>query len=373
MSVATIVLRRDETGLALEAEALLSALPLPIFAVDESGTLRFVNAAAEQFFALSAAALTGVRLADIIPDDSPLLGLIDQARSGDSTVSGYDITLESPRIGNRSISVDLAPLAEAPGCVVACLQERSITRKMDLRLNQRGAARSIMSMAAMLSHEIKNPLAGIRGAAQLLEREAQPQDLELTRLIRDETDRIVALVDRMDMFSDGLHIERRPVNIHEVLEHVRRVAEASFARHCRISEVYDPSLPPVDGNRDLLIQVFMNLVKNAAEAVQDREGVIVLSTRYQHGVRLMVPGTETRMHLPLLVTVQDDGPGIPEHLRPTLFDPFVTTKPGGKGLGLALVAKIVDDLGGMVNFASEPRRTVFSVVLPVAPIGEGTP
>jgi two-component system nitrogen regulation sensor histidine kinase GlnL len=373
MGVTALSRWRGESGLALDAEALLSALPLPIFAVDDGGIVRFVNAAAEQFFALSAAALVGVRLCDIIPPDSPLLGLIDQARSGGSTVSGYDISLESPRTGNRSISVDLAPLAEAPGCVVACLQERSITRKMDLRLNQRGAARSIMSMAAMLSHEIKNPLAGIRGAAQLLEREAQPQDIELTRLIRDETDRIVALVDRMDMFSDGLHIERQPVNIHEVLEHVRRVAEASFARHCRISEVYDPSLPPVDGNRDLLIQVFMNLVKNAAEAAPERESVITLSTRYQHGVRLMLPGTETRVHLPLLVTVQDDGPGIPEHLRPTLFDPFVSTKPGGKGLGLALVAKIVDDLGGMVNFTSEARRTVFSVMLPVAPLAEPPP
>jgi two-component system nitrogen regulation sensor histidine kinase GlnL len=370
MGVTAISRRRGQAGVAIDAEALLSALPLPVFAVDEDGVVRFVNAAAEQFFALSAGALVGVRLADMIPADSPLLGLIDQARSVGRSLSGYDITLESPRIGSRSVSVDLAPLAEAPGCIVACLQERSITRKMDLRLNQRGAARSIMSMAAMLAHEIKNPLAGIRGAAQLLEREAQPQDVELTRLIRDETDRIVALVDRMDMFSDGLHLERRPVNIHEVLEHVRKVAAASFARHCRIVEVYDPSLPPVDGNRDLLIQVFMNLVKNAAEAMGEREGTIVLSTRYQHGVRLVLPGTETRVHLPLLVTVQDDGPGIPEHLRPTLFDPFVTTKPGGKGLGLALVAKIVDDLGGMVNFASEPRRTVFSVTLPVAPLAE---
>lgn len=372
MGVAAAARRTGKSRVALDAEALLSALPLPIFAVDAQGIVRFVNAAAEQFFALSAGALVGLRLADIIPADSPLLALIEQARTVGSSVSGYDIALESPRIGNRSVSVDLAPVAEAPGYIVGCLQERSITRKMDLRLNQRGAARSIMSMAAMLAHEIKNPLAGIRGAAQLLEREAQPQDLELTRLIRDESDRIVALLDRMDMFSDGLHIERQPVNIHEVLEHVRRVAEASFARHCRISEVYDPSLPPVDGNRDLLIQVFMNLVKNAAEAITGREGTIVLSTRYQHGVRLVLPGTETRVHLPLLVTVEDDGPGIPEHLRPTLFDPFVTTKPGGKGLGLALVAKIVDDLGGIVNFTSEPRRTVFSVMLPVAPRGEAT-
>ncbi|MBX6320198.1 MAG: PAS domain-containing protein [Rhodospirillaceae bacterium] len=356
----------------VDAEAVLSALPQPVFAVDEAGTFRYVNAAAEQFFEASAAALAALRLADFVPPDSPLMALIEQARTGGSSVAGHDIALESPRLRSRTVSVDAAPLGEAPGCVVACLQERSIARKMDLQLNQRGVARSVMAMAAMLAHEIKNPLAGIRGSAQILERDARPEDVELTRLIRDETDRIVALVDRLDMFSDGLAIERGPVNIHEVLEHVRKVAQASFAGHCRISEVYDPSLPPVLGNRDLLVQVFMNLVKNAAEAAPERDGVITLSTRYQHGVRLMLPGTEMRVHLPLVVTVQDNGPGIPEHLKPTLFDPFVTTKPEGKGLGLALVAKIVDDLGGMVSFTSEPRRTVFTVMLPVAS-DEGRP
>jgi two-component system, NtrC family, nitrogen regulation sensor histidine kinase GlnL len=366
MSAQAARIRAPEATPPIEAEAVLAALPLPIFAVDAAGVFCFANAAAEQFFETSAAALAGTRLSDFVPEDSPLMALIDQARAGDSTVAGHDIALESPRIRSRSVSVDVAPLAEAPGCVVACLQERSIARRMDLQLSQRGVARSVMAMAAMLAHEIKNPLAGIRGSAQILERDARAEDVELTRLIRDETDRIVALVDRLDMFADGLAIERHPVNIHEVLEHVRKIARASFASHCRISEVYDPSLPPVLGNRDLLVQVFMNLVKNAAEAAPERDGVIVLSTRYQHGVRLMLPGSDMRVHLPLAVTVTDNGPGIPEHLKPTLFDPFVTTKPGGKGLGLPLVAKIVDDLGGIVSFASEPRRTVFSVLLPVA-------
>jgi two-component system, NtrC family, nitrogen regulation sensor histidine kinase GlnL len=226
-------------------------------------------------------------------------------------------------------------------------------------------------MAAMLAHEVKNPLSGIRGAAQLLEENLGPNDRELTRLICDEADRIVALVNRMEVFSDRRPLDRGPVNIHEVLDRVRLVAQSGFARHVRFIEGYDPSLPPVLGNRDALIQVFLNLVKNAAEAVPAQGGEIQVATSYQHGVRLAVAGTETRLHLPLLVTVTDNGEGIPEDLRPHLFDPFVSTKHHGTGLGLALVAKVIDDHGGVIEFDSQPRRTVFRVCLPMASVENG--
>ena len=152
-----------------------------------------------------------------------------------------------------------------------------------------------------------------------------------------------------------------------MLEHVRRVAENGFARQVRFIEQYDPSLPRVLGNRDQLIQVFLNLVKNAAEATPSENGEILLSTSYQHGVRLAVPGSDSRLSLPLVVSVQDNGPGIPDDLRPHLFDAFVTTKTTGTGLGLALVAKIVNDHGGVIEVDSMPRRTVFKVMLPIAP------
>jgi two-component system nitrogen regulation sensor histidine kinase GlnL len=161
-------------------------------------------------------------------------------------------------------------------------------------------------------------------------------------------------------------VERRSVNIHEVLEHVRRLAMSGVARHARIVESYDPSLPPVWGNRDQLVQVFLNLVKNAAEAVPEAGGVIELATAFQHGVRL-VAGGAGRVHLPLVVSVRDNGPGIDEAIRANLFDPFVTTKRGGSGLGLALVAKLVGDHGGLVECDSRPGRTVFRVHLPVGP------
>ena len=265
------------------------------------------------------------------------------------------------------------PLSEVPGHVVIMLQERTIADKMDRQLAHRGAARSVTALASMLAHEIKNPLSGIRGAAQLLELNASDDDRSLTRLITDEADRIVKLVDRMEVFSDERPVEREAVNIHAVLEHVRTLASSGFARHIRFVEEYDPSLPPVLANRDQLVQVFLNLVKNAAEAIGDSpDGEIQHTTAFPHGVRLMVPGAPVRVSLPLEFCVKDNGPGEPEDLMPHLFDAFVTTKPTGTGLGLALVAKIVGDHGGIIECDSQPRRTTFRVLMPMYRASRGS-
>lgn len=362
------IARGSDTGGSPEAGAVLSALAVPLFVVDADGCLSFVNQAAEQFFASSRTTLIGRPLLDLLPGDSPVVALIHQARTGGHSISESGVTLTSPKIGSHFVSIDAAIMADVPGSVVVSIHERSIARKIDHQLIHRNAARSVTAMAAMLAHEVKNPLSGIRGAAQLLELNAAPDDHQLTRLICEEADRIVALVDRMEMFSDQRPLAREAVNIHVVLEHVRRLAESGFARKLRFIESYDPSLPPVYGNRDLLIQAILNLVKNAAEAAPSEGGEILLSTRYQQGVRLAVPGSGSRVDLPLTLMIQDNGPGIPEDLQPHLFDPFVTTKAGGSGLGLALVAKIVGDHGGVIEFDSAPRRTVFRVMLPMAPM-----
>lgn len=350
-----------------DSAAVLTALSVPLFVVDAGGDISFVNQAAEQFFASSRNSLVGRPLLNLLSEDSPVVGLVQQVRDGGHSVSETGVTLSSPKIGSHFVSIDAAVMTELPGSVVVSIHERSIARKIDHQLVHRNAARSVTAMAAMLAHEVKNPLSGIRGAAQLLEQNADPEDHQLTRLICEEADRIVALVDRMEMFSDQRPLAREAVNIHVVLEHVRRLAESGFARHLRFVETYDPSLPPVYGNRDLLIQAILNLVKNAAEAAPQDGGEITLSTRYQQGVRLAVPGSGARIDLPLTLIVQDNGPGIPEDLQPHLFDPFVTTKSGGSGLGLALVAKIIGDHGGVVEFDSKPRRTAFRVMLPMAP------
>jgi two-component system nitrogen regulation sensor histidine kinase GlnL len=348
-----------------DATAVLAALADPVIVIDRSGEIRLVNPAAEQFFGAGAAALRSTTLAELVAPHSPLLSLVKTVWRVGNTMSEYDIPLEGPRFGGRTVTIQAALAGEAADLLVLTLHERSMVDKVDRQLTHRNAARSITAMAAMLAHEVKNPLSGIRGAAQLLEQDTDEAGRQLTRLICDETDRIVALVDRMEAFSDHRPIERRAVNIHEVLERVRKLAQSGFARHTRFVEEYDPSLPPVHGNRDLLVQVFLNIVKNAAEAVPSAEGEIILTTGYRHGLRLAGPGGEGRRHLPLMVAVTDNGAGIPEDMRPYLFDPFVTTKRNGTGLGLALVAKVIGDHGGVIEFDSQPRRTVFRVFLPV--------
>jgi two-component system, NtrC family, nitrogen regulation sensor histidine kinase GlnL len=352
-----------EHGLA--AAAILGALPDPVIVLDRDERIRFVNPAAEQFLGSGAAALRGGALADLVAPHSPLLSLVDSVRRIGNTISEHDVLLDMPRLGRRLVTIQGALTGEGADMLVLTLHERSMPEKLDRQLIHRNAARSITAMAAMLAHEVKNPLSGIRGAAQLLEQDADSAGRELTRLICAEVDRIVALVDRMDSFSDYRPIEREAVNIHEVLGRVRKAAQSGFARHVRLVEEYDPSLPPVHGNRDLLVQAFLNLVKNAAEALPGSTGEIVLTTAYRFGLRLAGPGGEGRRHLPLMVSVADNGSGIPEDLRPYLFDPFVTSKRNGTGLGLALVAKVIGDHGGVIEFDSQPTRTVFRVFLPV--------
>lgn len=360
-------------GAPMEPLAMLNALPSPILTIDSADRIYFLNQAAELFFQISTPVIRQQHLSELIPADSPIFSLIQQARISGNSVAEYGFTLSTPRTGSRFLVVEVAPSPDGSDHVVLYLQEQSIARKMGQQLSHRNAGRSVTAMAMMLAHEVKNPLSGIRGAAQLLEQGASPEDRELTRLICDETDRITALVNSMDVFAENLPMSREPVNIHLVLNHVRKVIESGAGRDVRIVEHYDPSLPPVFGNRDLLVQMFLNLAKNACEVVPAEGGEVVLSTSYQHGVRLTVPGTSSTVHLPLVVAIRDNGPGVPEDLRAHLFDPFVTSKPTGKGLGLALVAKVVGDHGGVIEFDTEPRRTVFRVMLPMYQDHQNTP
>jgi two-component system nitrogen regulation sensor histidine kinase GlnL len=345
---------------------LFDAVPFALLTLDAGDHVIAANHAAEQLLGAGRTLLQGKPLSDYIAADSPVFTLIAEARNGSIAVAEPDLSLSGPRLQAAHVAIDAAPIAEQPGHVVLIVKDRSIERRLSRQSLSRDASRSAKAMAAMLAHEVKNPLSGIRGAAQLLEKRLDNDGRVLTNLICDETDRIVGLVNRMEMLGDERPAPMGPVNVHEVLNHVRRLAAAGFARHVSFREEYDPSLPPVWGNRDQLVQVFLNLVKNAAEACPEHGGAIVMATQFVPGLRLGDRFSGPRPRLALTVRIQDNGAGIPAHIRDGLFDPFVTGKVGGKGLGLSLAAKIIAEHDGVIEFESQPRRTIFSISLPLA-------
>jgi len=344
------------------------ALPHPLLLVDGHGRITDANPAAESFFAMGLPFLRRSSVDRICGPNSALADVIAQSRDAGASFNIYRVDLGGPRQpGERLVDIHAGPMPDDPSVTIVMLQERTIADKFSRQMNHIGALRSVSGLSAMLAHEIKNPLSGIRGAAQLLDSVVGDQDRILTQLIRDETDRIVKLVDRFEMFSDGRKPQMEPFNIHAALDHVRTLARSGFAGRIRIVEDYDPSLPPVLGNRDQMIQVLLNLVKNAAEAIgpNAQDGEIQLSTAYRPGVRMAAQGSGERVRLPLELCVRDNGPGVPDDIRQHLFDPFVTTKASGNGLGLALVAKVVGEHGGIVECESAPKRTTFRLLLPL--------
>jgi two-component system nitrogen regulation sensor histidine kinase GlnL len=347
----------------------MEALPCPVIVVDAEQAITYANGAAEYFFAASQSMLKRLRLGDVVPFSSPLIGLLGQVRQENVRINEYAVHVGTPRTGGeRLVDVQAVPVPDEPGTILLVLLERAAAERLDRQLTHRKSARSVSGLASMLAHEIKNPLSGIRGAAQLIEPALPAEDREFTRLICAETDRIRDLLDQMEVFSDDRPPQLGPVNLHAVLDHVEQLARAGFARGVAIRQDYDPSLPFAQGNRDQLVQVFLNLAKNAAEAIEEgaSQGEIVFQTAFRPGIRMGVPGSPERISLPLEVCVHDTGAGIHDDILPHLFDPFVTSKSNGKGLGLALVAKIIRDHGGMIDCRSASRRTTFRVLLPMA-------
>lgn len=355
-----------KTG-AFDPANILASLPNPVFVVDGDDQFIYLNNAAEMFFQSSQVILIDTPLWTLIPADSALFSMLARARSQQVSVADQGVELAGPRLGLKLVNVQISPFTErghVEGRLLVTIQERALAERLRGQSIFHGAARSISAMAALLAHEVKNPLAGIKGAAQLLQADLGPEDCDLTKMIVEETDRVAALLDRMEGFAGGASMIFGPVNIHEILDHCLTVTSASFGAHLKVSRSYDPSLPPMEGHRDLLIQTFINIIKNASE-VTDKKGELSINTSYSRGRRLSIGSPRTQLHVPIQVEVIDNGPGIPTEIRDHIFDPFVSAKTGGSGLGLAMVASVVADHGGMVEVDSSVGRTTFRLNFPM--------
>jgi two-component system nitrogen regulation sensor histidine kinase GlnL len=348
----------------IDLSAVWNAFPYPTFVVDRDDEILSANTAAEIFAGVSIRAMRGKPISHYASEHSALMDLLRQVRREDVSFAQHNVDVAWLDAPPRTSSLHAAPIHDVPGQVLIQIHPKGIADKMDRSLTHRSAARTVTGMAAMLAHEIKNPLAGISGAAQLLEMNLDEEDHELTQLIQEETKRIEKLLQRVEQFGDIRPAARSQVNIHDVINRAKMSAEAGFAKHVRFIEVYDPSLPPTLGDADQLIQVMLNLIKNAAEATSEVGGQITLRTAYKPGVTIALPGGG-RESLPLHVTVSDNGKGVPEDLQRDLFEPFVSSKAAGTGLGLALVSKIMADHGGVVEFDSDPGWTTFRLLLPL--------
>lgn len=346
-------------------EAVWNALPTPAFLITAEGDVAQINPAAETLVGASDRQVSGKPLERYAGTGSRLVDVVRQARDKGVSVVQYDVECGWSNRQFRLGMLQANPVGHAGGQVLVLMSNRSLAEKFDRSFDARSAARSVSGMAAMLAHEIRNPLAGIKGAAQLLSMQAgSAEDQELTDLIEAEAQRIGELVSRVERFGDVGPLVRQSVNIHDVLHRAVVAARSGFASHARISEEYDPSLPPTSGDPNQLMQVFQNILKNAAEAIPPVGGTIMLRTAYRPGVRLTMPGGKGTA-LPLEIVVTDNGGGIPMDLIGDIFDPFVTTKVNGTGLGLSLVSKVLADHGGAVDCESVEGRTVFTLRLPV--------
>ncbi len=331
----------------------LNALPSAILALNAALEVEFVNPTAENFFGFSASQASGKQLSALPGFDAELCALCARSMSEGEGMSLFERTIPLPQ-NHRIATVHLTPLYDsekkaATQLLITIEKADGLDRVAASEWKQE-ATRTAGVMAAMLAHEVKNPLSGIRGAAQLLRDEVPAEHQPLTDLICLEVDRVRDLLAQVEVFAGGVPGQLQPVNIHEVLQYVISIAKTGFAAHVTFRELYDPSLPLVLSHRDLLVQLFLNVIKNSAEAIANvKDATITLTTAYRSGYRYKLGKSEERVSLPIMVSIEDNGAGIPEDMRNRLFEPFISSKEEGRGLGLAIVAKIASDLGAVVE------------------------
>ncbi|MES2667301.1 MAG: ATP-binding protein [Pseudomonadota bacterium] len=344
-----------------------ASLPLAALLIDAEGRIAEANPAAETFMNASIRSMRGQPAFDRLHINAEMDDALARARANQSALNINDVDVTPGDRAPVQCTIHVAPMHDNPGMIMLLISPREIADRLGRSMNVKSAARSAIGMAEMLAHEIKNPLAGISGAAQLISMNAGPEDRELTELIVEETRRIVKLLEQVEQFGNIRPPDRKPVNIHDALDRARKSALVGFAAHMTIVEDYDPSLPPTHADMDQLMQVFLNLIKNAAEASKGKPGTIRLHTFYDLSLRLRRADGAAAATMPLQIEIIDDGPGILPEIAAEIFEPFVSGRENGTGLGLALVSKIISDHEGWISVDSVPGRTVFRVSLPMAP------
>ena len=346
--------------------AIWASLPVPAFLIDAHDRISDVNSAGEGFLNASRKAALGMPVWDQIAVDAPIEGAFTRARDSNSPLFVNDIDVGTGSRAPLQCALQIAPLLDHPGTMIMMISPRELAGHMTHSHSVKSAAQSAIGMAEMLAHEIKNPLAGITGAAQLIAMNLAPEDLELTDLIVEESRRIVKLLEQVEQFGNLSAPDFQAVNLHDVLDRARRSALLGFGAHMTIVEDYDPSLPLALGDPDQLLQVILNLLRNASQVADPKGGTIRLRSYFEHSFRLR-RSDGTGQSLPLQIEVIDDGPGVPDRIRDDVFDPFVSGRENGTGLGLALVSKIMSEHQGWISVTSVPGRTTFRLSLPVAP------
>lgn len=356
------------------SSAIWSALPLPAVLIENRDGIETIvdaNPAFELFVSASATILKGVPLRTRLTGDGQLVDSIVRAREQGSPVFINDLPVRGRDGARTQCTVQIAPMGETGDLVLVLVSPQEIAGRLGRTKAVKAAAKSAIGMSEMLAHEIKNPLAGIAGAAQLLSMGLNDEDRALTDLIVAETRRIVKLLEQVEQFGDQRAPDLHPVNLHDVLERAKRLAELGFGSHMRLIDDYDPSLPEALIDQDQVLQVFQNLFKNAAQA-QPNGGTIRIRTYFERGLQIRAKdGVSTS--LPLHVEVIDDGPGLPPAIADNVFEPFVSGRENGTGLGLALVSKIIAAHNGWIEVESAPGKTVFRVSLPMAPSPNARP
>jgi two-component system nitrogen regulation sensor histidine kinase GlnL len=340
----------------------LDGLATAVILVSHDGVVRYANPAAQNLFKTSSKNLVGHALKEVFPNDTVLAGALENAASRNASYTQYDFALLTAALEKVEVTCTVTP-AEIQGFEGYLLEFNEVHQQLRIAREEhlQDQTEASRAMIRSLAHEIKNPLGGLRGAAQLLERELdRPELTEYTQVIMKEADRLQSLMDRL--LTPTRLPQLAPLNIHEALERVRSLLLAEFPEGIRIQRDYDVSLPAINADREQIIQALLNVGRNAAQALKGR-GDIVLRTRV-----VRRPTLVRRLHrLGIMVQIIDNGPGIPDEIREKIFFPLISGRESGTGLGLSIAQEYIQQHGGLIEVDSEPGRTCFTILLPLEP------